>query len=138
MTQIKDIKSLRADYNRRKSNGDNDFLSFDDFNNWYNEQKKVCEYCGLKEEESQIIVTTKLESNRFPKNGKPGRGTARGMHLEVDRINPKGKYSRENCTLCCYFCNNDKSDVFNGAQYKEFFQDRASYLRKLIKDKNGN
>lgn len=121
-----------------KKNGHNEFLHFDDFKLWYDGQEKVCNYCGLTEEESQIIVTTILTSKRFPQNGKPGRGTARGMHLEVDRKNPNEKYSITNCTLSCYFCNNDKSDVFAELEYKAFFQDRANYLRKLIQIKNDN
>ena len=130
----KSVKSLMNDFNRRVKNGKNGFQDFDEFLKWYNNQIKKCYYCELKEEESQILVTKILKSSRFPKNGISGRGTSRGMHLEVDRINPKGKYSKENCVLCCYFCNNDKSDVFHGDEYKEFSKDRIGFLRKLIKD----
>jgi 5-methylcytosine-specific restriction endonuclease McrA len=131
---LKPTKSLQADFNRRVKKGVNKFLDFDDFKNWYDSQEKICHYCGLKEEESQILVLKFLKSKRFPQDGILGRGTARGMYLEVDRINPKGDYSRENCVLCCYFCNNDKSDVFNGNEYKEFFQDRLNYLKKIIQN----
>ncbi len=131
----KSIDQLKADYSRRKREGSNSFESFDDFHSWYDKQEKKCYFCGLTEQESQQIVKTGiLTSNRFPQNGKIGRGQARGVWLEVDRLQPKGKYSRENCVLCCYFCNNDKSDVFHGDEYKDFIADRPGYLRQKIKD----
>ena len=129
-------KKLRADFSRRKSNGLNGFTDFDEFKNWYGEIDKACFYCGLKEKESQeLVITGVLTSSRFPQNGVLGQGRSRGMWLEIDRIDPKEKYSMENCVLCCYFCNNDKSDVFHGSEYKEFQNSRVGYLRTLI---NGN
>jgi len=78
-------------------------------------------------------MTGILTSNRFPQQGKLGRGQSRGVWLEVDRIKPKESYSPENCVLARYFCNNDKSDVFHGNDYKVFMADRVGYLRGLIK-----
>ena len=38
--------------------------------------------------------------------------------------------------LSCYFCNNDKSDVFESAEeYTKFQNDRAGYLRNKINEK---
>jgi hypothetical protein len=112
--------------------GKSNFLNFDQFKLWYDNSEKVCHYCGLTEQESQNIVRTKLKSNRFPKNGIHERGTSRGMWLEIDRYQPDGKYEIPNIVLCCYFCNNDKSDIFNGDQYKIFMKDRISFLRQLL------
>jgi hypothetical protein len=110
----KSSNQLRNDYNRRNRKKLNNFCDFNDFKNWYDSQIKICVYCNLIEEDCQKIVATGLlSSNRFPIKGKVYRGRARGMWLEVDRKNPKKKYSRENCVLACYFCNNDKSDVFS-------------------------
>ncbi|MCK4661503.1 MAG: hypothetical protein KAT68_01450 [Bacteroidales bacterium] len=128
---------LKADFSRRKQKGLSDFKDFQEFKNWYDSKEKTCHFCGLKEEESQkIVVTGILKSNRFPQNGVLGRGQSRGMWLEVDRLKPKEKYSTLNCVLCCYFCNNDKSDVFHGQNYKEFQNNRVDYLRQLIEQKN--
>jgi hypothetical protein len=107
--------------------------STNEFINWYFNQTKVCYYCGLEEKELQFLVMTgKLSSNRFPKDGQISRGRARGIWLEIDRKEPKGKYNIENCVLSCYFCNNDKSDIFTAEEYKHFFQNRLEYLKKLI------
>ena len=130
----KPVNKLKSNFNERKTKGLNGFDSFEHFLDWYNNQSKDCFYCGIKESEVQeIAVIGKLTSNRFPQNGLLKRGQSRGMWLEVDRIHPKENYSRENAVLCCYFCNNDKSDVFHGIEYKKFFQNRAEYLRELIR-----
>lgn len=136
MTYIpKPIEKLKSNFSQRKQMGLNSFDNFEDFLNWYNEQKKECYYCGLKEQEMQeIVMKGLLKSNRFPQNGIIGRGQSRGVWLEVDRLKPKEKYSRENCVLCCYFCNNDKSDVFEGYEYKKFMDNRVEYLGQKIND----
>ncbi len=128
---------LKANYYKRETNGLNGFINFSDFLSWYsNIGKKKCHYCGILEEEVQkIVVTGLLRSKRFPQNGATGRGQARGMWLEVDKFNPNGIYSRENCVLACYFCNNDKSDVFGGQEYLDFYQNRVEFLRNLLNEK---
>lgn len=132
-------QQLRNFYNEKKRLGKNGFENFDDFKNWYDEQTKVCHYCKLTETESQqIAVEGLLRSKRFPKNGLHGRGTSRAMWLEIDRYDPDGIYSRANCVMACYFCNNDKSDVFHGDDYMEFIKDRNVFLTRLIQHKNNN
>jgi 5-methylcytosine-specific restriction endonuclease McrA len=87
----------------------------------------------LTEVECQKIVKTGLlTSKRFPKDGILGRGQSRGFWLEIDRVNPKENYSVQNCVLSCYFCNNDKSDVFDGENYKDFMKNRVGFLRKIL------
>ncbi len=130
----KPIGKLRNDFNRRLKSQKNSFIDFQDFLDWYNKREKACHYCGLKEEESQeIVLKSKLKSRRFPQDGKTGRGQGRGKWLEVDRRKPDENYSRGNCVLSCYFCNNDKSDVFDETEYKKFMIDRIGYLKSLLK-----
>lgn len=110
------------------------FKSFNDFYLWYQlENMKGCYYCGLKQEEQlELIKSGLLKSKRF--FNQKGQ---RGRRLEVDRKNPDGDYSNDNCVLCCYFCNNDKSDIFNDEQYLKFSlhgKHRVEYLRNLIKE----
>tara|TARA_R110000868_G_scaffold308075_2_gene569691 strand:+ start:516 stop:926 length:411 start_codon:yes stop_codon:yes gene_type:complete len=129
--QEKPLTKLKQNYSSRKKH--NGFESFDDFLDWYNTQTKACHYCGVSEHDCQeIVMTGLLTSNRFPQNGVLGRGQSRGVWLEVDRLKPKGKYSRENAVLCCYFCNNDKSDVFDGDDYFQFMQNRHEFLKRIL------
>lgn len=130
---------LKNWYDKKVRDKKNGFDSFQDFLDWYKKQEnkegeKCCYYCGLTEEESQrIVMEGKLESNRFPKDGKIEKGKNRGVWLEIDRDKPKGDYSKDNCVLACYFCNNDKSDVFKSAkEYIKFKKNRLEYLKKLL------
>lgn len=132
----KPLDKLKADFSRRKHKGQSSFVDFEEFKEWYNSKEKKCHFCGLKEEECQeIVVKEILKSNRFPQKGVLGRGQSRGMWLEIDRLKPKENYSLDNCVLCCYFCYNDKSDIFHGNDYREFQNNRVGYLRKLLKEK---
>lgn len=132
--QPKSEKKLKENFTKRLREDQNGFDNFEDFLNWYNSQEKICHYCKLTEMESQeLVMTGLLTSNRFPQKGVSGRGTSRGGWLEVDRLNPKGKYSRDNSVLCCYFCNNDKSDVFNSEDYLKFRNNRLEFLKEKLK-----
>ena len=127
------ILKLKSDFNRRKKAGLNDFESAQDFFNWYLSQEKKCAYCKISEEEVRfIVINGALKSKRFPENGILKQGKARGYYLEVDRKNPDKGYSKDNCVLACYFCNNDKSDVFDYYSYQKFFQRRKEFLQELI------
>jgi len=135
----KSVKQLKSWYSNKQSDSRKNRLkidfTFEEFENWYRNQPKVCHYCGLTEtEQFEVIQSGKLTSNRFftEQNGK------RGRFLEIDRKNPKGSYSEGNCVLCCYFCNNDKSDIFSESQYKSFNEingvnPRIQFLRNLLK-----
>lgn len=129
----KSYDQLKSWFQQKVSLEHSEFIDLYDFLDWYKEKEKKCFYCGLSERESQNIVHNGLlKSKRFPIQGMFSQGVNRGYWLELDRKDPYGKYSRQNCELSCYFCNNDKSDVFNEEQYKEFLLDRPKYLRKLI------
>jgi len=129
----KALNQLHNWYSQKASKGKNGFYSFDEFKTWYDSQKKTCNYCGISEEECQeIIMSGLLKSKRFPKDGIPGPGTSRGVWLEVDRKDSNLQYTTDNCVLCCYFCNNDKSDIFNEEQYREFLYKRSEYLKGLL------
>jgi len=126
-------KQLKNNFTSRVRESLNDFKDFEDFLMWYRAQDKKCHYCGLTEQESQkIVMTGILKSNRFPESGIIKQGRSRGVWLEVDRLLPKEKYSRDNCVLCCYFCNNDKSDVFTSEDYFKFRENRAGFLKKKL------
>lgn len=133
--KTKEHDQLKRFYKAKCKDNTCSFESLEDFVDWYNEQEKRCHYCQLTEQDSQMLVINgTVKSKRFPQNGVNGKGTSRGMWLEIDRYDPNGMYSRTNCVLACYFCNNDKSDVFHGDAYKEFVKDRKGFLTRLIRD----
>ena len=101
------------------------FQGFKAFNDWYSSQERVCTYCGIDEE------TVSWLFRNDPKFRDTKRGKIRGHRLEIDKINPLEPYSKDNCALACYFCNNDKSDFFFTVQeYKSYLSDRKAYLLK--------
>lgn len=131
-------KQLRNWYNSKVKKGKIDFVDFQELLQWY-QREKVCYYCGIREETVQELVHKGIiTSIRFPQNGKMERGKCRGYHLEIERKHPGNLYSSENCELSCYFCNNDKSDIFTASEYTSFFQDRANYLINLLKANDTN
>jgi hypothetical protein len=134
----KSSQQIRNSFNEKRRKGLNGFKDFNDFKDWYDQKvkDKSCYYCGLTERESQrIIHDGLLTSKRFPLKGITSQGVNRGYWLEIDRKNPIGLYSRENCEPSCYFCNNDKSDVFTDEQYEDFIKNRPAFLRKLLSEK---
>lgn len=127
------LKTWFQDKVRNRKSG---FSDFSDFLNWYNDNVKdnKCHYCNLSEWESQkLIHLGLLKSKRFPFNGLFSQGVNRGYWLEIDRKDPNGIYSRENCVPTCYFCNNDKSDVFTDTEYQDFVKDRIGFLKRILK-----
>jgi hypothetical protein len=79
--------------------------------------KKFCYYCGISE-----IVLTELYNDDKPYVCKTKR--KRGAWFELDRMNTKGDknvYTKENMVLCCYFCNNHKSDVISVKDMRKHF-----------------
>ena len=102
-------------YNKRKKT-DWDFGSLDKFTAWYKAQlaiqKNCCLYCNVNQNDiTNLIERGIIKSKRFNK---------RARNLEVERREPD-KYSKENCVLACYFCNNHKSDIINSDDFKKHF-----------------
>jgi hypothetical protein len=130
--QPKTDRQLKALFKRKKMQGNFSFSDENSFLDWYRSQLSECSICGISEHSLQRLIRGNLlKSKRFPENGKVKRGKARGWWLEVDRNDPLKNYSVENCSLVCYFCNNDKSDVFTLDEYKEFSKNRMKYLKNL-------
>lgn len=121
-----EYKRLCNIYYSFKSRHQREF-SKSEFIEWYIESAELgCYYCGIdKKTVTDLIEHNQIKSNRFfthkykNQSGEEKCGT-RGRSFEVDRKNPNGPYSKDNCVLCCYFCNNDKSDIFSADQYIEF------------------
>ncbi len=80
----------------------------EDFIDWYKNEPKICCYCKSTEEELARF---------YERNNSKRKGT-RGQTLEIERIEDR-EYSRKNCKLSCYWCNNAKSDTFTYSEFKK-------------------
>ncbi|WP_107945759.1 hypothetical protein [Campylobacter concisus] len=90
---------------------ENDFeekFSETDFNKMLD--KTTCSYCGI----------SLAQIEELGKNGKLNnkRSDTRGYTLEIDRKLPNLEYSKENCCMACYWCNNAKTDEFSPEEFK--------------------
>lgn len=131
------IKRIRTLYNNKKNQKKNKEFIFPDLYNFfkwyinqYNEQKGCCYYCGISEEILVNLYDKNILSSKRSKN--------RGRHLEIDRKDSNGKYREDNCVLSCYFCNNDKSDIFTENDYLEYLEDRKLFFENKYRNINSN
>jgi hypothetical protein len=57
----------------------------------------------------------------------------RGQSLEVERKEDT-KYTEENCELCCYWCNNAKSDIFSFDEFKKIGQAIGLVIKEKLRE----
>lgn len=67
-----------------------------------------CAYCDI----------TKKDIEELARIEKLYKKSERGWSFEIDRINSNLEYSKDNCVLSCYWCNNAKTDEFNFIEFK--------------------
>lgn len=66
-----------------------------------------CHYCGISKDKIEQLADKK---QLFKK-------TLRGWNFEIDRKNSNLEYKPENCVICCYWCNNAKTDEFTEEEF---------------------
>jgi hypothetical protein len=132
-------------------NFQNEFENADTFAMWWlkqlREQGECCHYCGTPIAKIREFIdreALRTRNNRSKKDEKTGRSiNGRGRELELECKSPDEGYSKSNCVLACMYCNNDKSDIFSEAEYKQFFglNRRAYFLaleRRFQQSKNSS
>lgn len=67
-----------------------------------------CYYCELKEEDFEKLYD----------HHKIYKKAARGWKLEMDRKSANYEYTKDNCVMACYWCNNAKTDEFDAKEFK--------------------
>ena len=83
---------------------------------------KTCYYCGITTEEIEKLgIQGKLTKKNF-----------RGWNLEVDRVSPNKEYSKENCVMSCYWCNNAKTDEFTGEEFMVIGREIGKALKNRL------
>ena len=129
-SEIQKIRRIRNLYHNKKGLKDNMgskifcFPDFKSFYKWHQTQFETqsgkCYYCKTDE---TVIATL------FKKNFQHRKRTKRGNHLEIERKDSSDNlYNSKNCVLACYFCNNDKSDIFDEREFMEYLKDRKGFL----------
>ena len=89
----------------RKYKGIEVLFSFEEFQEWYIEQRKICSYCEISEEDAtKLGMPWKYKFQKF---------------LSIDRIDATLPYSLENICLCCRACNMVKANILSGKEMKE-------------------
>ena len=111
-------------HNKKEEIKGTDLQNFNTFYRWYLKQyglqKGCCYYCNTEEGVVAAFLDKRIQNIKRPNRGK---------HLEIERRDSiLNKYSSENCVLACYFCNNDKSDIFTESEYLEYLKDRKTFL----------
>jgi len=82
-------------------------LSYEYFENFIKGDK--CHYCHVTPEDiNELIDMQKI----FKKH------ETRGFSMEIDRKEPNKEYRKDNIVLCCYWCNNAKTDEFDDEDFK--------------------
>jgi len=123
--EILEMRRIRTLYHNKKNLKGYKFGDFYTFYFWYLEQYKAqkgkCYYCETEEEVLRLLFTKKYTNSKR---------SNRGKHLEIERKDPNSNdYSKENCVLACYFCNNDKSDIFSEDEYRDYLKNRKEFFR---------
>jgi hypothetical protein len=123
------IKKIRDLYYSKKKDKIEETWPLEDFVPWYIKEikKNECHYCHTDQDKiSECINQGILDSKRFGKRGK---------NLELERKNTSKNnniYTRDNCELICYFCNNAKSDIFNENEFKTIAEEIGKVLAEKI------
>jgi hypothetical protein len=110
---------------------ENRLIDKEAFKAWYGDDTKdrSCEWCGImKTEIEELIKAGQIHTKRL---------STRGRDMEVDRRAPNKGYEDGNLALCCYWCNNAKTDEFSeeeflpvGEAIKEIFRKRLTEARE--------
>ena len=60
--------------------------------------------------------------------------------MQIERKNPNGDYSADNCEFACVICNNAKSDMISETEFSDFFvpgiKEYWKHIEEEIKKKN--
>lgn len=79
----------------------------------------VCNYCGINEKILSELYNDQKYTCKTKRN--------RGAWFELDRRDSSFEnnvYSKDNMVLCCYFCNNHKSDVVSLNDMRLYFGEK--------------
>jgi hypothetical protein len=104
--EIEVARKVRRLYLRKKITS----ITIPEFYQWYMNANKKCHYCNISEPELYVLFELLKDKNKRP---------TRGKSLELERKVANSSYNDlDNLVLCCYMCNNAKSDFFGHEEFK--------------------
>lgn len=89
-------------------------------------EKTICSYCGISLDQIKALGENKKLNNK--------RSDTRGYTLEIDRMLPNLEYSKDNCCMACYWCNNAKTDEFSPMEFKPIAEGIREVWNKRLGD----
>ncbi|RSK38999.1 hypothetical protein [Hymenobacter perfusus] len=84
----------------------------------------ACEYCELTESDFRQLIQRGLVRTK--------RLSTRGSSFEFDCRDPEQGYTKNNVALCCYWCNNAKTDEFSAGEFKPVALALAAVWRQRL------
>lgn len=84
----------------------------------------ACEYCELTESDFRQLIQRGLVRTK--------RLSTRGSTFEFDCRDPEQGYTKNNVALCCYWCNNAKTDEFSAGEFKPVALALAAVWRQRL------
>ncbi len=98
---------------------------FEDYYQWYLDQESKCDYCGITESEIEgLMKKDHIFTKNFPSKGSKLEYHRKEINLENDQI--------ENVVLCCYWCNNAKTDEFSYEEFKSVGKAMSDIWKRRI------
>ena len=89
-------------------------------------KEEKCAYCGIHVDQIKALGENKKLNNK--------RSDTRGYTLEIDRMLPNLEYSKDNCCMACYWCNNAKTDEFSPMEFKPIAEGIREVWNERLKD----
>lgn len=86
-------------------------ISQQEFHNLFASQAELCcEYCHTTETQLKTLIKAgQIQTKRL---------RTRGATFEIDCRNPHLGYTQGNLAICCYWCNNAKTDEFGQEEFQ--------------------
>ena len=97
-------------------------FSYNEFKDFFENPEQKCYYCGITTEMIKSLIE---KQRKYTKRG-------RGFSLEIDRKKPNEEYTLSNSVLCCYWCNNAKTDEFCDEEFMEVGTAIGNIWRKRL------
>lgn len=132
-----DLQYIYGRFSQKQKDYKNAFNgSFEAFLAWWCEKIpengiRHCCYCGIDENTLKDAFKNGLVISKKP---------SFSGELQIERKDPDGDYSTDNCEFACVICNNAKSDMISAEDFKKFFvpgiKEYWAHIEEEIKKKN--